>query len=119
LGTHLTGGSHLSARGRERGEEAGALAGCCGPKAAGRRWKRKKERREERMGWASVAGLGLLFFFFFFFLLFFFKSIFKPISNLFKFKSFSCFQIQILTQISSTILKDFHKPFLITFQTFF
>jgi hypothetical protein len=34
-----------------------------------------------------------------FFLFFFFKSIFKPISNLFKFKSFTCFQIQIWTQI--------------------
>jgi hypothetical protein len=32
---------------------------------------------------------------FFLFFLFFFKSIFKPISNLFKFKSFTCFQIQI------------------------
>jgi hypothetical protein len=50
---------------------------------------------------------------------FFFKPIFKPISNLFKFKSFTCFQIQILTQISLTILKACHKPFLTTFQTYF
>jgi hypothetical protein len=44
---------------------------------------------------------------------------FKTISNLFEFKSFTCFQIQILTQISPTILKAFHKPFLTTFQTYF
>jgi hypothetical protein len=42
-----------------------------------------------------------------FFLFFFFKSIFKPISNLFKFKSFTCFQIQILTQIFT----NFHNYF--------
>jgi hypothetical protein len=88
----------------------------------------RERRREEgngrwwagvgrKQGWAAGIGLGLLFFFFFF--LFFFKSIFKPISNLFKFKSFTCFQIQILTQISPTILKAFHKPFLTTFQTYF
>jgi hypothetical protein len=50
---------------------------------------------------------------------FFFKPIFKPISNLYKFKSFTSFQIQILTQISPTILKAFHKPFLTTFHTYF
>jgi hypothetical protein len=49
----------------------------------------------------------------------FFQIHFKPISNPFKFKSFTSFQIQILTQISPTILKAFHKLFLTTFQTYF
>jgi hypothetical protein len=65
--------------------------------------------------WAG-GGLGRLDRFCFFS---FSKPIFKPISNLLKFKSFTCFQIQILTQISPTILKAFHKPFLTTFQTYF
>jgi hypothetical protein len=67
-----------------------------------------------RKGWWVGPQVGLVRFF-----PFFLKSIFKPISNLFKFKSFTCFQIQILTQTSPTILKAFHKLFLITFQTFF
>jgi hypothetical protein len=51
-----------------------------------------------------------------FFLFFFFKSIFKPISNLFKFKSFTCFQIQTFTPI----LQTFSQLFLRTFsQKFF
>jgi hypothetical protein len=70
-----------------------------------------------RKGWWVGPQVGLVCFFLFF--LFFFKSIFKPISNLFKFKSFTSFQIQILTQISPTILKAFHKLFLTTFQTYF
>jgi hypothetical protein len=69
--------------------------GLDGP-AAGKR-KGKKEKRE--VGWAVGRGwIGFVFVFFFFF-----KPIFKPISNLFKFKSFTCFQIQILTQISPII----------------
>jgi hypothetical protein len=64
--------------------------------------------RVEMVGWVSC-----------FFSSFFSKPIFKPNSNLFKFKSFTCFQIQILTQISPTILKAFHKLFLTTFQTYF
>jgi hypothetical protein len=62
--------------------------------------------------WAGAgAGLGWLFFFFFSFL---FKSNFKPISKPFKFKSFSTFQTQILTQIYSNILRlleNFFKHF--------
>jgi hypothetical protein len=56
---------------------------------------------EEKKRWAGEvdgvgSGLGRLDrFVFFFFFLFFFKPIFKPISNLFKFKSFTSFQIQI------------------------
>jgi hypothetical protein len=50
---------------------------------------------------------------------FFFKTFLNLFQTLFKFKSFTCFQIQILTQISPTILKAFHKPFLTTFQTYF
>jgi hypothetical protein len=49
----------------------------------------------------------------------FFQILFKSFSNLFKFKSFTSFQIQILTQISPTILRTFHRPFLTTFQTYF
>jgi hypothetical protein len=94
---------------------------------------RERRREEGEVGWRwwaarrfrgprgrKRAGLrkGLDRFVFFFFFLFFFKPIFKPISNLFKFKSFTSFQIQILTQISPTILKAFHKPFLTTFQTY-
>jgi hypothetical protein len=60
--------------------------------------------RGKKVGLDQCCGFGFVVFF-----LFFFKSIFKPISNLFKFKSFTCFQI--LTQISPTILKAFHKPF--------
>jgi hypothetical protein len=54
-----------------------------------------------------------------FFLFFFFQIHFKPISNPFKIKSFTCFQIQILTQISPTILKAFHKPFFNNFSNIF
>jgi hypothetical protein len=67
-----------------------------------------------RKGWWVGPQVGLVCFF-----LFFFKSIFKPISNLFKFKSFTCFQIQILTQISPTILKAFHKLFFYNFSNIF
>jgi hypothetical protein len=58
----------------------------------------KKERRGD-----GPRGIGLGFVFFLF--------IFKSISNPFEFKSFTCFQIQILTQISPTILKAFHNHF--------
>jgi hypothetical protein len=68
-----------------------------------------------RKGWWVGPQVGLVCFFLFIFL-FFFKSIFKPISNLFKFKYFTSFQIQILTQISPTILKAFHKLFLQLFK---
>jgi hypothetical protein len=69
---------------RERG---GKGAGAVGPKGLVGRG----------LGWA-----GRLVWFFFFFFLFFsnsFQTNFKPC----KFKSFSCFQTQILTQIYSTI----------------
>jgi hypothetical protein len=69
----------------------------------------KKERRGD-----GPRGIGLGFVFFLFFLFFF-----KSTSNPFEFTSFTCFQIQILTQISPTILKAFHNPFLTTFQTYF
>jgi hypothetical protein len=86
-----------SVSGREG--EKGALVGRCG--FVGRKWS------------GPAIGLGFALSFFFF------QIHFKPISNPFKFKSFTCFQIQILTQISPTILKAFHKPFLTTFQTYF
>jgi hypothetical protein len=100
LGVLPTGGSHLSARGRERGEEAG------------RWWAEWAESGDgpwgREVGWV-----------YFFFSLFFSKPFSNLFQTLFKFKTFSSFQIQILTQISPTILKDFHKPFLTTFQTYF
>jgi hypothetical protein len=78
---------------RERGGREGrALAGRLGPKA--------------ELG----RGVGLLDLFCFFSSFSFqihFKTNFKP----FKFKSFTCFQTQILTQIYSTILRLFRKPF--------
>jgi hypothetical protein len=94
-------------------EEDGADARA--PSVSG--WKREEAlvgRRGEtgpRVGrrWSGPAGLGWG-------LLFFFQIHFNPISNLFRFKSFTSFQIPILTQISPTILKAFHKPFLTTFR---
>jgi hypothetical protein len=67
LGTHLTGGPHLSVRGREEGERR-RLCGPRGPIA----------------DWAGGVGLDWLlgFVFFSFSFPFLFKSIFKPISNL-------------------------------------
>jgi hypothetical protein len=85
-------------------------------RGGGRWWAVGPEvERPTGFGWAG--GLGLFFFFFFFF--FFFKSISNQFQNLFKFKSFTCFQIKILTQISPTILKAFHKLFLTTFSNIF
>jgi hypothetical protein len=83
----------------------------------GRVLEKEKEKVE---GWAVGldGGNGLDRFCFFFSFPFFsnpFQTNFKP----FSFKSFTSFQIQIFTQISPTILKAFHKPFLTTFQTFF
>jgi hypothetical protein len=101
-----TGGPHLSVRGRERRGRGSGGPFVGRKRALGRGWKRKGGVEVGRgVGWVCS-----LFF------LFFFKSIFKPISNLFRFKSFTSFQIQILTHISPTILKAFHKPFLTTFQ---
>jgi hypothetical protein len=60
-------------------------------------------------------GVGLDFsFLFFLFFLNPFQTNFKP----FKFKSFSCFQTQILTQISPTILRLFEN-LLNNFSTYF
>jgi hypothetical protein len=50
-------------------------------------------------------GLGWVVFFFFLFFSFSFQILFKPNSKPFKFKSFSTFQTQILTQIYSNILR--------------
>jgi hypothetical protein len=108
---------------RERGREGEWAAGQSW--AARQNWVARPKAgagpRMEKKGGVEVArGVGLVCLFFSFFSFsFFFKSIFKPISNLFKFKSFTCFQIKILTQISPTILKAFHKLFLTTFQTYF
>jgi hypothetical protein len=79
--------------------------------------RREGERQERRGGLAVVGRVGREVGWVCFFL--FFQILFKPISNPFKFKSFTSFQIQILTQISPTILKSFHKSFLTTFQTHF
>jgi hypothetical protein len=83
----------------------------------------REERRRALVGrWAGSGeadGVWMGWRFRFVFFLFIFQIHFKLISNPFKFKSFTCFQIQILTQISPTILKAFHKPFLTTFQTYF
>jgi hypothetical protein len=70
---------------RERGREGGGRWRAT--------WAESELGRDEKEGgsWAA-AGLGWV-------VLFFFKSFFKPISNLFKFKYFTSFQIQILTQI--------------------
>jgi hypothetical protein len=77
--------------GTEReGEEAGERAGAGGPRGP----KSKLGRR---------VGLAVRLDWFFF--LFLFKSIFKP----FKFKTFSSFKTQILTQISPTILRLFEN----------
>jgi hypothetical protein len=101
----------------ERGKGRRGAGGPCGPKAgrpAGFGWAvggEKKEKGKRKRGrWAGPRVERWVGFFFFFF---------KSISNPFEFKSFTCFQIQILTQISPTILKAFHKPFLTTFQTYF
>jgi hypothetical protein len=86
---------------REEGEEVGR-----------RRLRGPEEEvgRGRKLGYAGRKGKGGrgLGGFVFFFL---FQIHFKPISNPFKIKSFTCFQIQILTQISPTILKAFRKPF--------
>jgi hypothetical protein len=64
LGTSPTGGPHLSARGRERGEEAGA-GGPLGRKwELGRGWK-KNEGGEVGRGVGLAVSLSLFFFFFF------------------------------------------------------
>jgi hypothetical protein len=112
--------------------EAGAAVGRGGGAGGGRQARQvgptcrqegeREERRRALVGrWAGSGEAGGVWmgrrFGFVFFL--FFQIHFKPISNPFKFKSFTSFQIQILTQISPTILKAFHKPFLTTFQTYF
>jgi hypothetical protein len=78
---------------------AGSLDGPCGENK--KRKKKKKERGE--VGWAEKRErVGSLFFF-----QIIFQTNFKP----FKFKSFTCFQTQILTQIYSSILRLFRKTF--------
>jgi hypothetical protein len=137
VGTRISAPSGEAERCGDAGDDAGVRDGGAamgvgrlevGEEADG--WAPSTREREGEEGngrwWAGVgrkqgraAGDWVGFAVFFLFFLFFFKSIFKPISNLFKFKSFTCFQIQILTQISPTILKAFHKPSLTTFQTYF
>jgi hypothetical protein len=113
LGTGPTGGARLPVAVREgegvgpRGELGRELSWAAREKNK----KRKKRKTGGGLGWKEGEGRVFVVFSFF---LFFFKSI----SNPFKFKSFTSFQIQILTQISPIILKAFHKPFLTTFQTF-
>jgi hypothetical protein len=102
-GKELTGGPRVAVRERGKGRWKWA-GGLDGPEAKAGPWG--KEREERR--WAAGDWVGVCFFSFFF----------KSISNPFEFKSFTSFQIQILTQISPTVLKAFHKPFLTTFQTF-
>jgi cellulose synthase/poly-beta-1,6-N-acetylglucosamine synthase-like glycosyltransferase len=77
------------------------------------RAEKNKKKKERSLAAGGREGRECLIFFFFF------QILFKSFSNLFKFKSFTSFQIQILTQISPTILRTFHKPFLTTFQTYF
>jgi hypothetical protein len=87
-----------------------------GEKERGERWwagERNWAARGPEVERAGGIGLG------FFSFSFFFQIHFKPISNPFKIKSFTCFQIQILTQISPTILKAFHKPFFNNFSNIF
>jgi hypothetical protein len=70
----LTGGAGLSVREEGNG-----------------RWWASVGRKQ---GWAAGDWVGFAVFFFSFFPFLFFKSIFKPISNLFRFKTFTSFQIQ-------------------------
>jgi hypothetical protein len=81
-------GEGIGPRGRETGR-----AKLSGP--------RGKKKRRKGMRWAGD-GFGLDRF------LSFFQILFKSISNPFKFKSFTSFQIQILTQIS-TFFKGFSQ----------
>jgi hypothetical protein len=64
------------------------------PSVSGRKGERgalvgRRGETGPRVGrrWSGPAGLGWFFFFFF-------KSILKPISNLFKFKTFTCFKFK-------------------------
>jgi hypothetical protein len=102
---------------RERGVER--AGGQMGQEGFVGRCDKKKEIVVGPRGRKKVGFVFFLFPFFLFFSFLFFQILFKSFSNLFKFKSFTCFQIQILTQISPTILKAFHKLFLTTFQTCF
>jgi hypothetical protein len=77
-----------------------AAAGCCGLKVGMGRG----------VGW----WVGFVFFFFFFF-----KYISNQFLNHFKFKSFTSFRVQILTQISPTIIRLFENPFKQPFKHFF
>jgi hypothetical protein len=124
VGRHLDGGVEeadgrgAAGNGGRRGRPAadagmGAGRGRRRPRQVGptRRWLREREREGRRARWWALSWLGrgigpgwfvrlvmFLFFLFFFFFLFFsnpFQTNFKP----FKFKFFTCFQIQILTQI--------------------
>jgi hypothetical protein len=88
-----------------------------GERGEGRRWRSGPawaKTLDGPAGWVGLVRLDLFFSFFFF--SFFFQILFKPNS---KFKSFSSFQFEILTQIYSNILRlleNFFKHFLI--QTF-
>jgi hypothetical protein len=114
------GGNGRRRHGTEAGEGLEVEDGADGraPSVSGREGERVLVGRRGETGprvgrrWSGPVGLGWG-------LLLFFSFFFKSISNPFKFKSFTCFQIQILTQICPTILKALHKPFLTTFQTYF
>jgi hypothetical protein len=71
---------------------------------------KEKEGGEDGLGRRGERIRSLLFFFFFSFL---FQIHFKSFANLFKSNLLHLFKF---TQISPTILKSFHKPFLTTFQ---
>jgi hypothetical protein len=91
-------------RGRERRAGAGGPACLSGPgEELGRGWKKKRREGSWAAGLGRKDGLSRRFGFVFF--LFLFQIHFKPISNPFKFKSFTSFQI--LTQISPTIFNIF------------
>jgi hypothetical protein len=96
----------------EREGSAGGLVWLRGPEAEMGRGRKLGYAGRKGKGGRGLGG-------FVFFLFFLFQIHFKPISNPFKFKSFTCFQIQILTQISPTILKAFRKPFFNNFLNIF
>jgi hypothetical protein len=89
----------------ESGEAGGVWMG----RRRGKKRKGKKKRR--KVGWAAGREMGWFFFLFQSFLNLFQTLLNSKLLHLFKFK--------FLTQISPTILKAFHKPFLTTFQTYF
>jgi hypothetical protein len=118
LGVTLTCGPQLTASARGR-RGALALVGRVGRKRGGRRGldgpsageKRKGKKKRRKVGWAAGREMGWFFFLFQSFLNLFQTLLNSKLLHLFKFK--------FLTQISPTILKAFHKPFLTTFQTYF